>query len=236
MVICAENISKDFTNKKSKRKVSVVKSADIVVNSGELTVIFGRSGSGKTTLLNMLAGLLSPSEGSVMYDGKDISHMSDKELSAYRCRNIGYIPQGQSALSVLTVYEDIVLPAALTGDDVSKKAESLLDTVGLRELRNAYPSELSGGELRRLAVARALINSPRVIFADEPTNDLDDENSKQVFSLLKKCAEEGTAVVIVSHEASAEKYADRIYRMDGGTISKEKEIHHEDTQREHLVS
>ena len=223
MLIRAENLSKSYTKKgRSGRTVSALRETDIELESGRLTVVFGRSGSGKTTLLNILSGLVRPTEGRVLFDGKDIFSLADGELSRFRSRNIGYIPQGQSALSVLTVEENVLLPASLIGDESAAEAERLLDIVGLTELRNAYPNELSGGELRRLAVARALINKPAVIFADEPTNDLDDENTRLVLDLLKRTAEGGTAVVVVTHEQSAAACADVIYRMDGGVLTEEK--------------
>ena len=223
MLIRAENLSKSYTKKgRSGRTVSALREMDIELESGRLTVVFGRSGSGKTTLLNILSGLVRPTEGRVLFDGKDIFSLADGELSRFRSRNIGYIPQGQSALSVLTVEENVLLPVSLIGDESAAEAERLLDIVGLTELRNAYPNELSGGELRRLAVARALINKPAVIFADEPTNDLDDENTRLVLNLLKRTAEGGTAVVVVTHEQSAAACADVIYRMDGGVLTEEK--------------
>ena len=153
MLIRAENLSKSYTKKcRSGRTVSALRETDIELESGRLTVVFGRSGSGKTTLLNILSGLVRPTEGRVLFDGKDIFSLADVELSRFRSRNIGYIPQGQSALSVLTVEENVLLPASLIGDESAAEAERLLDIVGLTELRNAYPNELSGGELRRIRV------------------------------------------------------------------------------------
>jgi putative ABC transport system ATP-binding protein len=234
MLISAEGISKTFLRRK--RKTEVLQPTDLNLESGRLTVIFGRSGSGKTTLLNILAGLITPTSGRVVFDGKDISSMTDRELSRFRNGNIGYIPQGQSALAVLTVYENLLLPAALSGSDLSARADELIAAAGLDELRDSYPDELSGGELRRLAIARALINSPKVIFADEPTNDLDDENTALVLELLKAQAEKGAAVVIVTHESRAAAYADEILRMDGGVLRNEKEDEHGTEKRRSLVS
>jgi putative ABC transport system ATP-binding protein len=223
MLIRAEKLGKSYTKKgRSGRIVRALQETDISLESGKLTVIFGRSGSGKTTLVNILSGLVRPTEGSVFYGDKNIFSMNDGELSRFRIKNIGYIPQGQSALSVLTVVENVLLPASLIGKDSAAEAERLLEIVGLTELRNAYPNELSGGELRRLAVARALINKPAVIFADEPTNDLDDGNTRLVLDLLKKTAADGAAVVVVTHEQSAAAFADVICRMDGGVLTEEK--------------
>lgn len=226
MNISAENIGKKYSKKS--RTVTAVQTTSAKFESGKLTVIFGRSGSGKTTLLNILSGLIKPTSGSVTYDGKDIFSLDDRELSKFRAGNIGYIPQGQSSLSALTVAENLILPAALIGRDIpDDEVEKLLITVGLADLKNAYPNELSGGELRRLAIARALINKPSVIFADEPTNDLDDENTRIVFELLKKTAKQGTAVIAVTHDTTAADHADIIYRMDAGVLTKQEGIKRE---------
>lgn len=218
MILQTTGISKSYSKKKNSRMITVLDSTDIELRSGELTVIVGRSGSGKTTLLNILAGLLRPSEGSVLYDGMDIYGCSDKELSAFRAEHTGYIPQSQSILHDLDVKNNILLPSALIGKDESANARRLMDELGIASLENSYPDELSGGELRRTAVARALINEPSFIFADEPTNDLDAKNSSLVFGLLKKKAEEGAAVIVVTHEQSAAEYADNVYQMESGRL------------------
>ena len=218
MKIYAENISKEYT--RHRRNITAVEPVGFEI-SGGLTVILGRSGSGKTTLLNILAGLLAPNTGSVKYDTADIYALSDSELSDFRSRHIGYIPQGHSLVGSLTVEENILLPAALAGEPQKEYAQILIEELGLGGLKNAYPKELSGGEIRRAAIARALINSPEVIFADEPTNDLDDENTRQVFGLLKKAAEQGKTVIAVTHDSSAADYADNVYRMDAGVLTKE---------------
>lgn len=221
MLIRGENLSKSYTN--GRRTAEAVRPASIEIQSGKVTLITGRSGSGKTTLVNILSGLISPTGGSVTYDGRDIFSMSDKEQSRFRNSTIGYIPQGHSALSSLTVRENILLPAALSRtDNAVHRADELIKLAGLEGLEKAYPDELSGGELRRLSAARALINSPQAVFADEPTNDLDDENTQLILSLLKDTASQGAAVIIVSHDNAAEEYADITYRMDGGELTLEK--------------
>ena len=225
MMLSAESISVCF-NKKG-RSTRIIDSVSFSPKPNELTLITGRSGSGKTTLINVLAGLLVPSEGQVYYD--------DTPLSAFRCKNIGYIPQGASALASLTVLQNILLPAALAGDDKTDYADKLLLSVGLEKLKNAYPDELSGGELRRLSAARALINSPSVVFADEPTNDLDEENAALLFKLLKSQAEKGAAVIIVTHDSAAFAYADRVFQMEVGRLSV-KENEHENSLCRPLVS
>ena len=222
MRISARKISVCY-NKKG-RRITALDGVSFTPVAGELTLITGRSGSGKTTLINTLAGLLAPAEGQVCYDDTDIYRINDKQLSAFRCKNIGYIPQGASALADLTVMQNILLPSALAGTDKAAYAEQLVKTLGLEGLCRSYPDELSGGELRRLAAARALINSPSVIFADEPTNDLDSENARVMLELLKTQAENGAAVIAVTHDSTALAYADSLYSIDGGRlIGKENE-------------
>ena len=212
-MIKVNNVSKKYTLKN--REIFALNDTSFSIEDSKLTVIYGKSGSGKTTLLNILAGLLSPTNGSITSDGVDLYSLGDKELSLYRNKNIGYIPQGISAVSSLTVLENDMLPVNIYGvNDVKEKAVHLLKRLGLEKLMDFYPSELSGGELRRTSIARALINSPKMIFADEPTNDLDKENTDFVLKLLKEKSIEGASVVIVSHDDAALEYADDIIRMD----------------------
>lgn len=211
-MIKVNNVSKKYTLKN--REIFALKETSFSIEDNKLTVIYGKSGSGKTTLLNIMAGLLPPSNGSVLLDGVDPYLLGDKELSLFRNKNIGYIPQGTSGVSSLTVLENVMLPANIYGvNDIKEKAVSLLKDLGLENLMDSYPAELSGGELRRVSIARAIINSPKMIFADEPTNDLDKENTEFVLKLLKEKSREGMSVVIVSHDEAAMKYADDVIRM-----------------------
>ncbi len=245
MIIKAQDISVSYThNAKKGRKdnvINIIDPVDITIVPGKVTVIFGRSGSGKTTLLSVLAGLLKPSEGTVLYDDIDIYKQKDDVFSEFRNQNIGFIPQGQSLISGLTVRENILLPArerkrsantsgvkAVNANATSnennagsctKRADDLISTLGLLDRADYLPSQLSGGEIRRCAIARALINDPSVIFADEPTGDLDDHNTKIVFELLRQKARDDAAVVIVTHEETAYNYADIVYRMDAGALA-----------------
>lgn len=211
-MIKVNNVSKKYTLKN--REIFALKETSFSIEDNKLTVIYGKSGSGKTTLLNIMAGLLPPSNGSVSLDGVDPYLLGDKELSLFRNKNIGYIPQGTSSVSSLTVLENAMLPANIyEANDIKEKAVSLLKDLGLENLMDSYPAELSGGELRRVSIARAIINSPKMIFADEPTNDLDKENTEFVLKLLKEKSREGMSVVIVSHDEAAMKYADDVIRM-----------------------
>ena len=237
MRLRAENISRKFPRKTGEANFFyAVNPTDLTLDPGTLTVIMGRSGSGKTTLLNMLAGLLAPSEGKVLLenpavegggngDTKDLYSLPDGELSILRNRHIGVVPQGHTGLDSLTVLENVKLPYALyhRDDGADARARELLEKMDIVHLAEVYPSELSGGEVRRLAIARALIMEPAVLLADEPTGDLDDENTEIVLKLFREIADRGTAVLLVTHESGAKRYADRVFRMDAGRLKQNPE-------------
>ncbi len=221
----AEAIKKNFRRaSKSSNFFTAVDTLDFSLEKAKLTEITGRSGSGKSTLLNMLAGLLPPSEGKVFVDGRDLYALKEDERSRLRNEKIGLIPQGHTALLSLTVLENVLLPFILYKKDPppEERAKELLELVGLTELADSKPDELSGGELRRLSLARAMLMSPAILLADEPTAGLDNENTRQVLSLLKESAQQGTAVLIVTHEEDAKDYTDQLYVMDGGKLTREK--------------
>lgn len=222
MILRAEAICKKFRRESGGANFFyALRETDLTFAENALTMIKGRSGSGKTTLLNILGGLLAPSGGRVFLGDADLYAMPDKKLSKFRNRNIGVIPQGSTALGSLTVLENVLLPTLLYGrreEESAARAEALLNRVGISALQQAMPSELSGGELRRMAIARALMTRPAVLLADEPTGDLDDENTAAVLSLLRETACEGTTVIVVTHEPEAERYADRVLRMDAGVL------------------
>ena len=230
MVLEANNVTKEFLRKRADSNVfCAVKDADLALEEGKLTALAGRSGSGKSTLLHMLAGLLKPSSGRILLKGQDLYGLDDRTQSALRNKEIGIVPQGQSALQALTVRENIVMPFSLcrTGapDDreITERAEALMKRLGITDLADAMPRELSGGELRRMAIARAAVMKPGIILADEPTADLDDENTKIVLDMLKELSREGTAVLLVTHERDALPYADEVYRMQDGKPLPEKD-------------
>lgn len=222
MEVRAKQIKKEFLRKGAGTNIfTAVAETDFVLETGTLTVIRGRSGSGKSTLLNMLSGILEPTAGAVYYDNENLYEMLDTARSRFRNRHIGFIPQGQSAIASLMVRENILLPFSLYGEMDEKadvRTDELMEELAIVPLAEAMPMELSGGELRRMAIARALVRKPEVLFADEPTGDLDDENTGIVFRMLRRVAENGVAVLMVTHEGEAEKYADRVYRMDAGVI------------------
>ena len=221
MILKAENISQRYFRKtEGANYFYAVRPTDLRIRSGELTMLTGRSGSGKTTLLNILSGLLKPSEGRVRMDETDLYSLSDRELSRLRGEKIGNIPQGRSAIDTLTVRENILLPAQLYGKPLPEEAAGRwMERLGIAKLGDSRPAELSGGELRRMAIARALSQSPEILFADEPTGDLDRENTELVLSALQEYArEQKKAVFVVTHENDALRYADFIFRMDDGQL------------------
>lgn len=216
-ILVAQGVRKQYFRKgrDSARYFDAVPAMDLTLSSGELLEVVGRSGSGKTTLLSMLAGLLTPSEGTVLVDGQDLYALDDAARSKLRNKRFGVIPQGHTPLADLTVLQNVCLPYVLyhSADDVEQRAIELLAGLGIEGLSECYPNELSGGEMRRMAIARALICQPDVLFADEPTGDLDDQNTDIVLQTLRDAADAGAAVMLVTHEQAAAAYADRVVRM-----------------------
>ena len=210
-----------FRNGRDTNYFYAVKPVDFTLQDGSLSVITGRSGSGKTTLLHLLSGLLKPSEGRVWLDDNDLYALHDRERSRLRSEQFGIIPQGETGLPSLTVLENVLLPVAMYGKEQDKREQALqlLEEVGIGMLSDVYSNELSGGELRRMSVVRALVNDPSIIIADEPTGDLDEETTVSVMTLLKRRAEQGASVLIVTHDKDVLAYADRLYNMDKGVLT-----------------
>ena len=221
MIIEATGLTKEFARARGgKCLFTAVHPLDIGLEERQLTVVSGHSGSGKSTLANMLAGILTPTAGHVRLDGTDLYSLRDEELSRLRNERIGLVPQGHTALRALTVLDNVLLPSILyTKDEApADRARELLASVGLGDLADAAPTELSGGELRRMAIARALLMDPAIVIADEPTAGLDSTNATAVLTLLRDAADRGAAVLVVSHEAEAQRFADRSYVMEDGHL------------------
>lgn len=221
MIIEATGLTKEFARARGgKRLFTAVHPLDISLEERQLTVVSGHSGSGKSTLANMLAGILTPTAGYVRLDGTDLYSLRDEELSRLRNERIGLVPQGHAALRALTVLDNVLLPSILYSRDEApaERARELLAAVGLDDLADAAPTELSGGELRRMAIARALLMDPAIVIADEPTAGLDSANATAVLTLLRDAADRAAAVLVVSHEAEAQRFADRSYVMEDGHL------------------
>lgn len=221
MIIEATGLTKEFARARGgKRLFTAVHPLDIGLEERQLTVVSGHSGSGKSTLANMLAGILTPTAGHVRLDGTDLYSLRDEELSRLRNERIGLVPQGHTALRALTVLDNVLLPSVLysKNEAPADRARELLAAVGLDDLADAAPTELSGGELRRMAIARALLMDPAIVIADEPTAGLDSANATTVLTLLRDAADRGAAVLVVSHEAEAQRFADHSYVMEDGHL------------------
>ncbi|MDR1616106.1 MAG: ABC transporter ATP-binding protein [Syntrophomonadaceae bacterium] len=216
MILEAREIKKEYQQDDS--SFFAVDGVSLTIDEGEFICVAGRSGSGKSTLLNILAGLLTPASGSIVFEGREYSGMNDGELSELRRTRLGYIMQGHGVLPNFTVLQNVILPYVLPKHDDSliEKALSILEQVGIRPLASRYPSGLSGGELRRVTIARALLMSPRLLIADEPTGDLDEETASEIMRLFAAIVKNGAAILMVTHDTDAINYADRVYTMKAG--------------------
>jgi lipoprotein-releasing system ATP-binding protein lolD len=219
MLLEALNISKTF--KRREEDFYAVKNVDFSLSKGEFVFICGRSGSGKTTLLNLLAGLLNADSGTVLYNDKNIFEFSDNEKSFYRNEYIGFVPQTIGSLPNLSVLDNVRLPHFLfkRDGDGKDRALFLLEMMGISGLKDELPKNLSGGETKRMLIARALMNSPAVLIADEPTSDLDASTTKDVMSALKSINAEGTAVIIVTHDNDILSSDIKTYTMSDGCLA-----------------
>ncbi|ATV59170.1 ABC transporter ATP-binding protein [Fusobacterium pseudoperiodonticum] len=219
-----KNISKSYS--RQGKDFFAVKDVNLNISDGDFIHIIGRSGSGKSTFLNIVAGLLSADKGSLSLDGTNYMELSDEEKSEFRNKNIGFIPQSPALLSYLNVLENIRLPYDMyeKEGDSEGKARYFLNELGLEHLAKSYPKELSGGELRRIIIARALMTEPKILIADEPTSDLDIEATKEVMDLLKKINEKGTTVLVVTHELDTLKYGKKVYTMSEGILEDGKKL------------
>jgi putative ABC transport system ATP-binding protein len=200
--------------------VDALRGVSLSVPAGEFTAIMGPSGSGKSTLMHILAGLDAPTSGSVSVGGEEISTMGDKELTLLRRRHIGFIFQTFNLLPMLTAEENIVLPSRIAGKKVEpQRLETVLERVGLTSRRSHRPSELSGGQQQRVAVARALVGEPTVLFADEPTGNLDSKTSDEVLQLLRDAVDaHGQTTVMVTHDPAAAASAHRVLFLADGLL------------------
>lgn len=195
----------------------------IEVKQGEFVAVMGPSGCGKSTLLNILGMLDDPDAGSFVFNGTEVAHYNERKRADLRKNNIGFVFQSFNLIDELTVFENVELPLIYTGvksADRKKRVEAVLDKVQIMHRRNHYPQQLSGGQQQRVAVARAVVNHPKLILADEPTGNLDSNNGNEVMQLLTELNEQGTTIVMVTHSEHDARYSHRIIRMlDGQTVT-----------------
>lgn len=219
-IVVAQDLFKIYEG--GSERIEALNGVTLQIKRGEIVAIMGPSGCGKTTLLNCLAGLDEPTKGSVTIAGKKLNELNDDQRSDYRAQNMGFIFQFQNLLPMLTVLENIQLPllnAKLSAAEVEKKALKVLKLVNLAARQHHKPSELSGGECQRVAIARALINDPAIVWADEPTGNLDSDNSHQIMKLILELNKRlKQTIVLVTHDSSIGNMASRIIEMRNGKI------------------
>lgn len=222
-IVVARSLWKVYDS--GKVKVEALKGVDISVKEGEMVAVMGPSGCGKTTLLNCMSGLDDLTAGEVLVRGRALTDMTDRERTRYRAEKMGFIFQAYNLLPVLTAAENVELPLLLSGTapkEARKKALESLKAVGLEEWKDHKPSELSGGQQQRVTIARSLVNTPEIVFGDEPTGNLDSEYSKEVMDLLKKLNKENhQTFIIVTHDYNVGRMADRIVMMKDGAVEKD---------------
>ena len=219
IILKTEKLTKQYGE--GENALLAVNGIDLEVRKGEFVAITGESGSGKTTLLNCLGSLDRPTSGSIIFDGRDITGLSDNALSAYRRRSIGFIFQNFNLIPVLNVEENIVLPLNLDNTPPDMEyLDELLRLTGLDSKRRNFPHELSGGQQQRVAFARALVHKPQLILADEPTGNLDSKNSREIISILKNSIKKyDQTLILITHDGSIAAQADRICRITDGVLS-----------------
>ncbi|MGE6244387.1 ABC transporter ATP-binding protein [Psychrobacter proteolyticus] len=201
------------------QKLSIIKDVDIYVNAGEFVVIMGKSGSGKSTLLGLLAALDYPDSGTVSLAGQMLSSLDEDALAVIRQQDMGFVFQSFHLLPTLTVAENITFPLDIARRPNPTRVDDLIDAVNLGHRRHSLPNQLSGGEQQRTAVARALVSHPKIVFADEPTGNLDEQNADQVMQLLLDLRQQvGSALVVVTHDPALAEMADRVITMHDGRI------------------
>ncbi len=217
-ILTCTDLSKRFGD------LTVVKNVSLSIRSGEFVCLVGKSGSGKTTLLSLLSGLERPSTGAITLDGKDIAHATEDDLALFRRNNVGFVFQSFNLIPTLSAWENVALPLfpmKMTGDERKERATALLESMEMGHRMDHPPSALSGGEKQRVAIARALVNHPKILFADEPTGNLDSATGEAIMEILKRLhRQEGMSLLMVTHAEDLARTADRLIRMhDGEAIS-----------------
>ncbi|MEG0306733.1 MAG: ABC transporter ATP-binding protein [Clostridium sp.] len=221
-ILRVENLKKYYG--KGDNQVRALDGVSFSVNKGEFVAIIGASGSGKSTLLHLIGGLDRPTDGKIIIENKDIYKQNETGLSIFRRRNIGFIFQFFNLMPILDVEENISLPALLDNEKVDKKyLDEIISMIGLEDRRKHIPAELSGGQQQRVSIARALINKPSIVLADEPTGNLDSKNSKEVIELLKTTARKyNQTLILITHDSKVAEQADRVITISDGKIQSDK--------------
>ena len=218
--IVVKNLHKVYTI--GSNKIYALNGVDLTIDKGEFCAVVGTSGSGKSTLLNMLAGLEKPTKGEVIIGGKHIENLRENQLVKYRRENVGFIFQSFNLLPMINAIENVALPLTFKGvpkDIRLKKASKMLDMVGLSTHKKHKPMEMSGGQQQRVGIARALVVNPEIIFADEPTGNLDSHTSHEVINIMKDIVkEQNLTLIMVTHDINLANYADRIFHITDGKI------------------
>ncbi|EHS85808.1 ABC transporter, ATP-binding protein [Limosilactobacillus gastricus PS3] len=201
------------------QEVHALSQASFTLEKGKLTIILGPSGSGKSTLLNILGGMDRPTNGTIDFDGEQVAQLSDTGLTNYRRQKVGFVFQFYNLIPSLTALENVAIAAKLNGNDA--QSESYLEQVGLRHRLNNFPNQLSGGEMQRVSIARALAKKPQLLLCDEPTGALDSKTSLKIMALLQQAAQNpNTSVVMVTHNPTFEQYGDQVIRLKDGVIDR----------------
>ena len=224
MLLELRNISKKYEIPSGEGHTTVLRDVSLQITQGESVAVVGPSGSGKSTLLNIIGALDKPTSGVVTFAGKNLADLDDAELSQIRNQEIGFVFQLHHLLPQCTVFENVLIPTIPPGlekedEDVQERARNLLGSVGLEKHKDYFPAQLSGGEMQRVAVIRALINRPKLVLADEPTGSLDRESSENLGQLLVKVnKEEGTTLITVTHSIEIARLMDKVYRLQDGIL------------------
>lgn len=216
-----KNVKKIYTTRLGGNRVEALKGVSFSVEEGEFVAIMGESGAGKTTLLNILAALDDPTSGSVLLDGKELSGVKENDLAQFRREKLGFVFQEFNLLDTFTVKDNILLPLVLSGkkpEELEKRLAPVVKVLGIGELTDKYPYEISGGQKQRAAVARALITHPRIILADEPTGALDSRSTDELLKVFGTLSRKGQTILMVTHSVEAASHADRILFIGDGTV------------------
>ncbi len=220
-MIKLQEVTKEFNL--DQQVITPVKEVSLEIGKGDFVMVIGRSGTGKSTVLNLIAGLIKPTAGTVFVEARDLQTLSDRDMSKLRSSDMGYVFQFPSLLPSLTIIDNIAVPASFaikkSKDGGRKRATELLGMLGLGDRLDCYPRHLSAGEQKRAVIARSLMNEPKILLADEPTSDLDEQTEREIMGLLKQINDSGVTIVMVTHSLGLVPFCTRAYSMDKGKLN-----------------